>query len=323
MVPVSICLTTFNRAAVLPPTLDSILVQTFGDFELIISDDCSTDETRDVCEDYRSRDRRIRYFRNAKNLSMPGNLNAAISKASGDYIANLHDGDVYRVDLIARWKEALDSETDTPFVFNAYKAKLSDGSVRLFCEPFTGRIPGEYIGTHYFRTLTSCVWGTVMARASTYREHGQFDSRFGFISDVDMWLRLVKRSAAAYVSEPLITIAEREPNHPFAHQSWQHLFWQFGIYYEHVNEYRSLYPGIEIPSPSDETVMRRRVLLKAMLSLIRSRQWDRVQEGLAIWRDSDDPLLKTAGIMFGRPQGIPGWYDRRCWISGRTCTADA
>src|SRR5712691_5136466 len=91
---VSAVLTTYNRAASLSVTLDSILAQTFSDFELIVSDDCSSDDTTAVVQDYIRRDRRVRYRRNEKNLKMPGNLNAAIAEATGEYIANLHDGDV-------------------------------------------------------------------------------------------------------------------------------------------------------------------------------------------------------------------------------------
>src|SRR5438445_10662431 len=124
MFPVSICLTTYNRGTVLAATVDSILKQSFGDFELVISDDCSTDKPEAICRDYESNDKRVKYFRNSTNLGMPGNLNAAIRRTSGQYIANLHDGDLYRQDLIEKWKEALDSVAEAPFVFNAYNAAL-------------------------------------------------------------------------------------------------------------------------------------------------------------------------------------------------------
>ena len=81
MLPVSICLTTYNRGEALACTLESLLVQSFPDFELIISDDCSTDRTAEIVATYQDRDRRVKYRRNATNLSMPGNLNAVISEA--------------------------------------------------------------------------------------------------------------------------------------------------------------------------------------------------------------------------------------------------
>ncbi len=318
MIPVSVCLTTHNRASVLPATLESLLVQTFGDFELIVSDDCSTDNTEEICRDYATRDRRVRYFRNSKNLKMPGNLNAAIRRASGSYIANVHDGDIYRQDLIAKWKERLDSVPEALFVFNAYDAVNPDGSHKLYKEPFESKVPGIHIANIYFQGLSCCVWGTVMARALAYAELGLFDPFFGFISDVDMWLRLAKGRDVAYVSEPLITVTPRELDHPFAHYSWQHLFWQFGIYNKHVQDYRSMYPDTAVQSSGEYSSMLRKFFLRAMLSLVKHRKWERVQEGLAIWRDSSEPVLKSLGTLLGREKWLPDWYDQQpFWAMAR------
>ena len=100
---VSVVLTTYKRAHLLPATIDSILAQTFRDFELVISDDCSPDETEKGGREYERSDARVRYRRGAKNVGMPGNLNAGILATSGEYIANLHDGDEYDPTLIERW----------------------------------------------------------------------------------------------------------------------------------------------------------------------------------------------------------------------------
>lgn len=317
MIPVSICLTTYNRASVLPKTLDSILSQSFGDFEVLVSDDCSTDTTEEICREYEAMDSRVKYFRNSRTLKMPGNLNAAIQRAKGTYIANLHDGDIYRPDLIAKWKGALDSVTDAPFVFNAYDSVNPDGTHKLYKESFESQVPGVHIATVYFRSLSCCVWGTVMARSEAYAQHGLFDPAFGFISDVDMWLRLARGRNVAYIAEPLITVTPRESDHPFFYYSWQHLFWQFGIYNRHVRAYRLLYPNDFRHFPDDAMQKLRRVFLWAMLWLIRYRKWERVREGLGIWRDSDEPVLRTLGTLFGNEKWQPSWYDQDCWAMAR------
>lgn len=190
--PVSLCLTTYNRASVLPASIDTLLAQSFGDFELIISDDCSTDETEEICRGYQARDPRVRYCRNAANLKMPGNLNAAIGRATGEYIANVHDGDVFRPDLIAKWKAALDALPTAAFVFNQYQSFDAQGNPRIDRCAIEQSRDAHEIARHFFRTLTSCVWGTVMARRETYAAVGPFNPEYGFISDVDMWLRLAR-----------------------------------------------------------------------------------------------------------------------------------
>ncbi len=121
MPKVSIVLVTYNRAERLPATLESLLAQTLPDFELIVSDDCSTDATREVCSQVAQRDPRLRYRCNEHNLRMPGNLIAAIAEARGDYLAITHDGDVYRSDLLEKWAGALDRHSGAAFVFNAYR----------------------------------------------------------------------------------------------------------------------------------------------------------------------------------------------------------
>lgn len=298
----------------LPKTLDCILLQTFGDFELIISDDCSSDNTEEICRSYAAKDRRIRYFRNEKNLGIPGNLNRAIQLATGLYIATLHDGDVYRPDLLERWKSALDIIPSSPFVFNDYDVIHPDGSRRIYRMCSEQSLPGFQIALHYFRTITSCVSAITMARSSAYASAGPFDPAFGFLADVDMWLRLARDAEqVAYVPEPLITIAPREAHHPYRHVHWRHSFWSLGIYTKHLWFYQEKYPDLVAPYVANYHRRRRRYLLHDMAYLIKHRQWRRVKEGLAIWQDADDPFLARIGHMFGRPHWRPDWYHPSWW----------
>src|SRR5438128_1953439 len=100
---VSVVLTTFNRAAILPATLDCIVAQSLSNFELIVCDDASPDSTSDVVRSFMTRDQRIKYHRNDRNCGMPGNLNTGIRLAKGKYVANLHDGDLYDPTLLEKW----------------------------------------------------------------------------------------------------------------------------------------------------------------------------------------------------------------------------
>jgi glycosyltransferase involved in cell wall biosynthesis len=213
-VSVTVILVTYGRAQVLPATVQSILDQTLRDFELLISDDCSPDETEEVCRAFARRDGRVRYRRNEMRLGMPGNLNVALKEAGGDLVANLHDGDLYERELLSRWRDALLACPNAAFVFNAYRHLAADGSVRSTTREslpscFPGRVLLEDV---YFRRwrFGSPVWGTVMARRSAYQAVGVFDERFGFYADVDMWMRLAEDAWVAYVDEPLITLPSRE-----------------------------------------------------------------------------------------------------------------
>ncbi len=211
---VSVVLTTYNRADALRETLDTMIAQTFRDFELIICDDASKDRTKDVAMEYVARDPRIRYHRNEPNLGMPGNLNSGIRLAKGQFVANVHDGDLYDPTLLEKWTAAMRQSPNVAFVFNQYRHLDENGAVaRVTFEEVPSALPGRrLIEDIYFNRwrFDSPVWGTVMARRSLYEEMGLFDSRFGFLSDVDMWLRLAENHEVAYVPEALITLPSRE-----------------------------------------------------------------------------------------------------------------
>jgi glycosyltransferase involved in cell wall biosynthesis len=313
MIPVSVCLTTWNRAPTLPQTLDSILGQTFSDFELIISDDCSEDETEQVCRRYEDKDSRVRYFRNETNLGMPANLNSAIERAQGIYIANLHDGDLYHPEILAKWKQALDNYQSAAFVFNDYRAVLANGSEHIYTAPFQPRFSGTELAAYYFKTVTSAVWGTVMVRASAYQQLGLFDPKFGFISDVDMWLRLGSRYDVAYVAEPLIFLGERPADHPFRRGLWRAAFWALGIYTTHLQSFSSKIPEIVARYRSSYPSTLRNYFVKTMSSCVKHCRWARVREGLAIWQDAADPLLRSIGRAFQLLAERPSWYTSQLW----------
>jgi glycosyltransferase involved in cell wall biosynthesis len=211
---VSVVVTTYNRARVLPITLDSILSQSYEDFELIVSDDCSPDDTEEVCREYMRRDARVRYRRNPKNLRMPGNLNAGIAEARGVYVANLHDGDVYRADLLEKWSGALDRHPNAAFVFNQYESGEIGGPTVIYSSDLEECTSGrEFLLRIFTAQFGSPVHGTVMARKACYDAVGPFDPAYSFNSDVEMWMRLALRYDVAYVAEPLIRITPREQTH--------------------------------------------------------------------------------------------------------------
>ena len=205
----SVCITTYKRAKELDITLDSLYHQTRLPDELIISDDCSPDNTPEIVEKWRKVFPALIYNRNKTNLYMPGNLNAALNLAGGEYIANLHDADTFDTTMLEKWERALDQYPSAGFVFSGIgkwptKSKSENGVILHDVEPFTnGRV---FFEKNFLHKFSSIVWGTVMARRSAYETLLPFDARFGFISDVDMWMRMCFEHDIAYVREPLILL---------------------------------------------------------------------------------------------------------------------
>src|SRR5690349_581871 len=81
---ISICIPAYNNEAYIAETISSVLSQTYSVFEIIIVDDCSTDNTVEVVRKFN--DHRIRFYQNEKNLGMHGNWNRALSLAKGEYV---------------------------------------------------------------------------------------------------------------------------------------------------------------------------------------------------------------------------------------------
>jgi glycosyltransferase involved in cell wall biosynthesis len=200
--------------AALRQTLDTLVCQTLADFELIICDDASPDSTSVVVAAYSRLDSRLTYHRNPHNLGMPGNLNVGIRLSRGQFIANVHDGDLYHSTLLEKWTTALERNPTAAFVFNQYRILASDGTTRTIeKEPLAPIFSGKYLLEEIFfrrRLFGSPVWGTVMARRTAYLEGRLFDERFGFLSDVDMWMRLAEKHDVAYVPETLISLPSCE-----------------------------------------------------------------------------------------------------------------
>ena len=111
-VQVSIGLPVFNGEKYLAHLIDSVLSQTFSDFELIISDNASTDRTQEMCLDYAIRDRRIIYSRNPENVGAAENANIVFRKARGRYFRWAGHDDVFAPDLLARCVTVLDAMPD-------------------------------------------------------------------------------------------------------------------------------------------------------------------------------------------------------------------
>lgn len=101
-------LPVYNGANYLAESLDALLGQSYEDFELIISDNASTDGTADICRHYGKQDSRIRYFRQPRNIGLAPNHNFVFEKARGELFKWASNDDLYARDLLRRCVEALD-----------------------------------------------------------------------------------------------------------------------------------------------------------------------------------------------------------------------
>ena len=114
MPKVSICIPTYNRIDLLPFAIESVLKQTYQDFELIVCDDGSSDGTADLMAKYQ--DNRIKYIRHQQNIGKSNNMRSGFDAATGDYFIKFDDDDRLTPDFIAETAAILENDSSIDFV---------------------------------------------------------------------------------------------------------------------------------------------------------------------------------------------------------------
>jgi len=127
---VSIGLPVFNGEKYLRQALDSILAQTFQDFELIISDNASSDKTQHICREYAERDSRIRYYRNRKNLGAAWNFNRVFKLSLGVYFKWAAHDDVIAPEFLSKCVKVLD-EDPSIVLCHSKTARINENGVMV------------------------------------------------------------------------------------------------------------------------------------------------------------------------------------------------
>ncbi len=208
---VSVVIPTFNRSAFLRQAITSVLAQTYSDFELVVSDNASTDDTPAMVTGWL--DGRIRYFRNERNLGMAPNWNASMRHARGGYVALLEDDNWWHPEYLARTVDTLDQHSDIAFVHTAVHLTNAQGKVMQVLQRWkSDRICGTRAELVDLMRGNKIYLSTVLARRSVIESLGLFDETILFTPDWDMWLRIYTRYDGAYVADPLVYYRQHEAN---------------------------------------------------------------------------------------------------------------
>jgi glycosyltransferase involved in cell wall biosynthesis len=185
--PLSVIMSCYNEVAVVGRAIESILNQTFSDFEFVIVDDASTDGTYDLCQDYATQDERIRLFRieeNSGSCAVP--LNFAIAKTTAPILARMDADDVSH---LSRFEKQYD------FLRRHPEVDVLGTGIRLISKENHKEL-GQFF---YPKTHTSIVRNkykapflahpTVMLRKEVYTKWNGYDPHQLRVEDYDLWLK--------------------------------------------------------------------------------------------------------------------------------------
>ncbi len=235
---VSVIMATYNRASLVTRAIKSVIDQSFNDWEFIIVDDASNDETSRILSEWQKKEKRIKIIRNEINLwrdkGLAGNLNKAIKEARGKYIARIDDDDHWiNSDKLKKQVEFLEQNPDYVLcgggvvvedkyhkeTFRYLKAE-KDEDIRkkaLIANPFAH--------------------GTVLYSKSSFEKVGGYENS-KYIEDWELWLKLGKIGKFYNFNEYFLRYLGGQDNLSFIHQKEQ-----FKTALKLIKKYRNNYPN--------------------------------------------------------------------------------
>lgn len=213
---VSICLPVFNGSKHLQGAIESVLAQTYSNFELIVSDDCSKDSSLKIIQDFAQRDSRIKVMSSETNRGLFANYNRCISQACGDFIKPFAQDDLLHPEALARGIEVFAKHPSIALL--SMNKWIIDDSGR--------KLPTHAKGFEQLRTASPVEGTEVLKRClrSVCNEIGEpsavmyradckgtgFDESFRHLGDLEYWLRILMHGSYFFIETPLCSFRVHE-----------------------------------------------------------------------------------------------------------------
>jgi hypothetical protein len=213
---VSVLVKAFNHAPYIRQTIDSILGQSLQNFEIVVTDDASTDATSEVLRSLR--DNRIRLQTLARNLGISGAMNTTIARARGRYFAILNSDDWALPGRLQQQVDFLDANPGVSLVFGMPLAVDEDGKPTEAYSDFNQslRLPDfsrrSWLRQFFYAGNCLCA-PTAMIRREAYQAAGAYDRRLTNLQDLDMWIRMLVAGHAIHVLPQPLTALRIRANH--------------------------------------------------------------------------------------------------------------
>ena len=216
---VTMIMLSYNHSRFVPETLESIKAQTYKNTELIIIDDCSSDDSAAVIDRWLSENKiRCTFIRHQKNQGICKSLNEALAHAGGKYVSMIASDDIWLPDKIERQVAIMESQPETVGIVYSDAFEIDEDGR---CEP------GLFIATHWkllelpqgqlldMLMRGNCVLGqTALIRRSCYDKVGLYDENLPW-EDWDMWMRIARHYS--FLSSPTPWAKYRIHKHSFSH----------------------------------------------------------------------------------------------------------
>lgn len=185
---VSVVMCVYNAEKYVSQSIESILFQTYNDFEFIILDDCSTDSTLDLVKKYQKQDTRIKVITNNENKGLTYSLNKAIEFAKGEYIARMDADDISHKQRLEKQVGFLERNNDIAVLGTCAKNINEEGII-------TGnrRVPLNHTKIEeVIKIVNPLIHPSVMFRKKRIEDIGGYDNRYRVVQDYELWFRCIE-----------------------------------------------------------------------------------------------------------------------------------
>jgi glycosyltransferase involved in cell wall biosynthesis len=215
---VSVLMSVYNGERFLINSVESILEQTFPDFEFLIIDDGSTDSTWEILEKYADKEARIILVRNEKNIGLTRSLNKGLALARGEYLARQDADDISLPQRLEMQVKFLDAHPEVSLVGTGMEIIDENGKILALHQPPTDH---ESIAAELLIKNNSVGHSTVMARLDILKELRGYNERLPYAQDYDLWWRLCRKRKIANLPEILVKWRDTPGNISRAHRADQ------------------------------------------------------------------------------------------------------
>ena len=202
MSKISVILPVYNGEQHVGRAIDSILSQTHRDLELVIVNDCSTDDTQRVLEEYAAKDDRIRLFRNETNQKLPRTLNIGFSHATGEYWTWTSDDNTYHPDALEKMCTILDQRQDIDLVYTDISIVDMEGNLIQELRE------DEPDGIRFKDNIGACF----LYRKSLAMKAGPYDDTMFLAEDYEFFIRCYKNGQFYHIPEILYNYGRHDAN---------------------------------------------------------------------------------------------------------------
>jgi glycosyltransferase involved in cell wall biosynthesis len=207
MTKVSVCIPTFNNEKYIAQAIESVLIQNYDNYEIVIIDDNSSDKTVDIIEEFAKNNRKISFYKNDINLGIVGNFNKCLNLCKGEFVKFLLADDIFlRPDSLRIYVTTIERYPDVSIVSSA--RKLIDAESKHIGNVFCYE---EGLYTSGTNIINDCLLhqknkigeptSVIIRRNSLNRE---FDYKYKQLLDLEMWFHLLENNSFYYIKENLV-----------------------------------------------------------------------------------------------------------------------